>query len=203
MASSTPETPSNGNMVEEKFDEQVILISTTFLVIIILMALFGNVLVVIAFAVFQKLRSMTNYFIVSLAVADILVAAVSMPVWVAYLLTGPAWMFDLWLQQVLNSFTFLILFSRIWIFLTILNLRPKPIRWASSKYTGTTLIRHWSKKKHDCFRLNACGRGRQLSHHVKLRETVLDFEFHAVGFRIPGNGSGFIVSGTWIPNSKR
>ena len=202
MASSTPETPSKGNMVEEKFDEQVILISTTFLVIIILMALFGNVLVVIAFAVFQKLRSMTNYFIVSLAVADILVAAVSMPVWVAYLLTGPAWMFDLWLQQVLNSFTFLILFSRIWIFLTIFNPKPKPIRWASSKYTGTILIRHWSKKKHDCFRLNAGGTG-TLSHHVRLRKTVLDFEFHAVGFRIPGNGSGFIVGGTWIPNSKR
>ena len=202
MASSTPETPSNGNIVEEKFDEQVVLISTTFLVIIILMALFGNVLVVIAFAVFQKLRSMTNYFIVSLAVADILVAAVSMPVWVAYLLTGPAWMFDLWLQQVLNSFTFLILFSRIWIFLTILNPRPKPIRWASSKYTGTILIRHWSKKKHDCFRLNAGGTS-TLSHHVRLRKTVLDFEFHAVGFRIPGNGSGFIFSGTWIPNSKR
>ena len=158
MASLTPETPSNGNVVEEKFDEQVVLISTTFLVIIILMALFGNVLVVIAFAVFQKLRSMTNYFIVSLAVADILVAAVSMPVWVAYLLTGPAWMFDLWLQQVLKSFTFLILFSRIWIFLTIFNPRPKPLRWASSKYTGTILIRHWSKKKHDCLRLNAGGR---------------------------------------------
>lgn len=153
MASSTPETPSNGNIVEEKFDEQVVLISTTFLVIIILMALFGNVLVVIAFAVFQKLRSMTNYFIVSLAVADILVAAVSMPVWVAYLLTGPAWMFDLWLQQVLKSFTFLNLFSRIWIFLTIFNPRPKPIRWASSKYTGTILIKDWSKKKHDCFDL--------------------------------------------------
>ena len=139
MTSSTPETPSNSNIADEKFDDQVVLISTTFLVIIILMALFGNVLVVIAFAVFQKVRNMTNYFIVSLAVADILVAAVSMPVWVAYLLTGPAWMFDLWLQQVLKSFT---LFTSIWIFQKILNLRPKPIRWASTReeyWSGTDL----------------------------------------------------------------
>ena len=86
--------------MEEKFEKETVLISTTFLVIIIVMALFGNVLVVVAFAVFQKLRTVTNYFIVSLAVADILVAAISMPVWVAYLITGPAWTFDLWVQQV-------------------------------------------------------------------------------------------------------
>lgn len=96
--------------MEEKFDEKTILISTTFLVIIIIMALFGNFLVVIAFAVFQKLRNMTNYFIVSLAVADILVATVSMPVWFAYLITGPKWMFDSWIQQVRRSCLFLYFF---------------------------------------------------------------------------------------------
>lgn len=88
--------------MEEKFDQETILISTTFLVIIIVMALFGNVLVVVAFAVFQKLRNVTNYFIVSLAVADILVAGVSMPMWGAYLITGPRWMFDTWVQQVFH-----------------------------------------------------------------------------------------------------
>lgn len=88
--------------MEEKFDQETILISTTFLVIIIVMALFGNVLVVVAFAVFQKLRNVTNYFIVSLAVADILVAGVSMPMWAAYLITGPRWMFDTWVQQVFH-----------------------------------------------------------------------------------------------------
>lgn len=103
MTSSTPSHANNGTNMTEKFDQEVILISTTFLVIIILMALFGNVLVVIAFFVFQKLRNVTNYFIVSLAVADILVAAVSMPVWSAYLITGPMWMFDLWVQQVYGT----------------------------------------------------------------------------------------------------
>ena len=100
MTSSTPSPENNGTEMAEKFDQEVVLISTTFLVIIIIMALFGNVLVVVAFAVFQKLRNVTNYFIVSLAIADILVAAVSMPVWMAYLLTGPKWMFDLWVAQV-------------------------------------------------------------------------------------------------------
>lgn len=89
--------------MEEKFEKETVLISTTFLVIIIVMALFGNVLVVVAFAVFQKLRTVTNYFIVSLAVADILVAGISMPVWFAYLITGPMWMFDLWVQQVFHK----------------------------------------------------------------------------------------------------
>ena len=100
MTSATPSSANNETSMAEKFDEEVVLISTTFLVIIIIMALFGNVLVVTAFAVFQKLRNVTNYFIVSLAVADILVAAVSMPVWMAYLITGPTWMFDKWVQQV-------------------------------------------------------------------------------------------------------
>ena len=104
MTSSAPATENNGTTMEEKFDDKTVLISTTFLVIIIIKALFGNVLVVIAFAVFQKLRNMTNYFIVSLAVADILVAAVSMPVWGAYLITGPRWMFDSWIQKVHKSF---------------------------------------------------------------------------------------------------
>lgn len=84
----------------KKFDNETVLLSTSFLVVIIIMALFGNGLVVTAFAVFQKLRTMTNYFIVSLAVADVLVATVSMPVWFAYLITGPKWIFDLWIQQV-------------------------------------------------------------------------------------------------------
>ena len=99
--------------MEEKFEKETVLISTTFLVIIIVMALFGNVLVVVAFAVFQKLRTVTNYFIVSLAVADILVAGISMPVWFAYLITGPKWMFDLWVQQVFHKSRIILTYSTI------------------------------------------------------------------------------------------
>lgn len=109
MTSPTPKLNNNETNVEEKFDRETILISITFLIIIILLALFGNILVVIAFRVFQNLRNMTNYFIVSLAVADILVAGISMPVWGAYIITGPEWKFDIWVEQV--SLTILFFFS--------------------------------------------------------------------------------------------
>ena len=113
MTSSTPIPANNGTSMEEKFEKETVLISTTFLVIIIVMALFGNVLVVVAFTVFQKLRTVTNYFIVSLAVADILVAGISMPVWFAYLITGPKWMFDLWVQQVFHKSRIILTYSTI------------------------------------------------------------------------------------------
>ena len=100
MTGPSPNPGINETAKNEKFDDKTVVISTSFLVIIIIMALFGNGLVVIAFAVFQKLRTMTNYFIVSLAVADVLVATVSMPVWFAYLVTGPIWIFHEWMQQV-------------------------------------------------------------------------------------------------------
>ncbi|CAH1782974.1 unnamed protein product [Owenia fusiformis] len=50
-----------------------------FLILIIFVTFFGNMLVVTVFCLFKNLRTMTNYFIVSLAVADMLVAALVMP----------------------------------------------------------------------------------------------------------------------------
>ncbi|EDO35292.1 predicted protein [Nematostella vectensis] len=66
------------------------------------MALFGNLLVLSAFWVFRRLRTVTNFFIISLAVADILVAVVSMPVWAAYLIGGPSVILSSWLNKVWN-----------------------------------------------------------------------------------------------------
>lgn len=77
----------------------VTLVSSIFLIIIIVMALAGNTLVLYAFKVFRKLRNVTNYFIVSLATADILVALGSMPVWAAYLIGGPSVVNHVWLVQ--------------------------------------------------------------------------------------------------------
>ena len=63
--------------------------AATFLLLIILFTIFGNVLVILAFKKYRPLRQVTNYFVVSLAVTDILVAVFAMPVWVAHLIAGP------------------------------------------------------------------------------------------------------------------
>jgi len=60
--------------------------------LLILAIVFGNVLVCIAVLREKALQTTTNYLIVSLAVADLLVATLVMP-WVVYLEVGflPCW----------------------------------------------------------------------------------------------------------------
>lgn len=56
--------------------------------LIIIFTLLGNCLVVLAVVLFRRLRSVTNYFIVSLAVADLTVAVLVMPYSVLYQIEG-------------------------------------------------------------------------------------------------------------------
>lgn len=65
--------------------------TSTFTILLILPTIVGNVLVIAAFIRFHIIQTVTNYFVVSLACTDLCVALVSMPIWVAYLLTGPQW----------------------------------------------------------------------------------------------------------------
>ena len=71
--------------------------------ILIVVALSGNMLVCTAFFVYQRLRKTTNYFIISLALSDILVAAVVMPIWLSFEVTGwnslPPWIDYVMLQR--------------------------------------------------------------------------------------------------------
>lgn len=52
-----------------------------FYTLIALVAVFGNLMVMIAFFINDKLRTVTNYFVLGLAAADILVGAISVPLW--------------------------------------------------------------------------------------------------------------------------
>ena len=71
------------------------ILSAIGIAILIVAALIGNVLVCVAFCHYKRLRTVPNYFIVSLAISDIMVSAFSMPLWLSVEVTGweqlPAW----------------------------------------------------------------------------------------------------------------
>jgi muscarinic acetylcholine receptor M3 len=63
----------------------------------------GNLVVVLSFVLQRRLRQPTNYFIASLAVSDLMIGAISMPLYTIYLLSGQRWLLgqtlcDLWLS---------------------------------------------------------------------------------------------------------
>ncbi|CAF0815933.1 unnamed protein product [Brachionus calyciflorus] len=62
----------------------------------------GNILVLVSFKINKKLRTTNNYFLLSLAIADLIIGCVSMPISTIYFLTEN-WLFgpticDLWLS---------------------------------------------------------------------------------------------------------
>lgn len=50
-------------------------------------AIFGNMLVIVAFIRYKRLRTRTNYFIVGLSFADLIVGLISIPMWMAIIIT--------------------------------------------------------------------------------------------------------------------
>ena len=68
------------------FKKEVVIASCTLYVIIAFLAVFGNGLVVGSFIRHSRLRTITNYFVMSLAVADIIVGTISIPIWISMLL---------------------------------------------------------------------------------------------------------------------
>ncbi|XP_036114636.1 D(2) dopamine receptor isoform X2 [Molossus molossus] len=83
--------PFNGS--EGKSDEQHYNYYATLLVLLIFIIVFGNVLVCMAVSREKALQTTTNYLIVSLAVADLLVATLVMP-WGVYLEVVGEWRFS-------------------------------------------------------------------------------------------------------------
>lgn len=73
------------NPSQSGFTLTEVVIMSTAMVILMIVTLFGNCLVLGIFYQYTPLRTVTNYFIVSLANADLLVALLSIPIWIAYL----------------------------------------------------------------------------------------------------------------------
>ena len=84
------ETQASNSSHEVTTDHRKVslIVANVFLVIIIIFAVFGNILVCLACILSKRLQSFTSAFIISLAVTDILVGAISMPVWLSVNLTG-------------------------------------------------------------------------------------------------------------------
>ncbi|XP_022918006.1 octopamine receptor beta-1R-like [Onthophagus taurus] len=81
----------------------LVAIKTTVMIFIIIAALFGNLLVIVSVMRHRKLRVITNYFVVSLALADMLVAIWAMCFNFSVEVTGGVWLFGYFMCDVWNS----------------------------------------------------------------------------------------------------
>ncbi|XP_018562067.1 octopamine receptor beta-1R-like [Anoplophora glabripennis] len=81
----------------------LIALKVTVMALIIIAALFGNLLVIVSVMRHRKLRVITNYFVVSLALADMLVAIWAMCFNFSVELTGGRWIFGYFMCDVWNS----------------------------------------------------------------------------------------------------
>ena len=68
-----------------------IITSTVLLSVLIPVIVIGNILVILAFGTTRRLRTTTNYFVVSLAFTDILVGGLSLPIFTVVINKGVIW----------------------------------------------------------------------------------------------------------------
>ncbi|KAL9983238.1 hypothetical protein ACROYT_G005382 [Oculina patagonica] len=75
------------------------IVAAVFIALQIVVALGGNFIVIASFYTFRDLRTKCNFFIISLAISDILVAFIAMPFWFTLQMTQNEWIYDRRLKQ--------------------------------------------------------------------------------------------------------
>ena len=85
-------------------DSPIVFVVLKAVVMLMIMAgaVFGNILVILAVIKFERLRAITNYFIVSLAFADLLVSILVMPFNASFTISGK-WIFGRIMCDIYNS----------------------------------------------------------------------------------------------------
>lgn len=91
-----------GPQLRDSTDIVFVILKAVVMIAIMAGAVFGNILVVLAVIKFERLRAITNYFIVSLAFADFLVAILVMPFNASIEISGK-WMFGRVMCDIYNA----------------------------------------------------------------------------------------------------
>lgn len=99
---TTPQYNNETDLHQEWSDMLLLIFKGSIMGSIIITAIFGNLLVIVSVMRHRKLRIITNYFVVSLALADMLVAMVAMTFNASVQLTGQ-WIFGYFMCDVWNS----------------------------------------------------------------------------------------------------
>lgn len=77
---SYPMPPDQPLKEKARQDIYLTVVTCSLIAILIVLTLLGNLLVMTAFYLYKELRTITNYFLVSLSVADLLTALLAMPI---------------------------------------------------------------------------------------------------------------------------
>ncbi|KAL4240917.1 G-protein coupled receptor [Mactra antiquata] len=92
------------NLLPAALPDDVVVVLVVFYCFIILLAVVGNVIVIVIIARYRPKKSVTDYYIFSLAVSDILVATLNMP-FQLYFVCANEWLADGITGEVLCKFT--------------------------------------------------------------------------------------------------
>lgn len=80
----TPSSPAPQAVPTLPYDDVEIIISTVVYVLLALFVILGNILVIAAFRFNLRLRTTNNTFLVGLAISDLLVGLISIPLWIYF-----------------------------------------------------------------------------------------------------------------------